>query len=85
MSVWIRHQIYKHRFAARSWGYATGATGNMGGVFGTNRLNVTTPIIYDGDPKTHKYHSWQFRSSIQKRWGYWNTTLNKFNIPHNQP
>ena len=73
-----RYEIFS--YAARSWGYATGATGNTGGVFtATNAMDVRNLIVYDAMPKTHKYHSGQFRSSIQKRWEYWKQALKQMN------
>lgn len=73
-----RYEIFS--YAARSWGFATGATGNTAGVFTTpNALDVRTLLVYDAMPKTHKYHSGQFRSSIQKRWEYWKQALKQMN------
>jgi len=71
-----RHEIFS--YAARSWGKATGQTGSTGGVFDAGKsLSLNETFGFDG---THKYHSGQFRSSIQKRWEYWSKALNDMKI-----
>ena len=77
-----RYEVFS--FAARSWGWALGRTGGTGGVFSSS-LNVANLLVYDGLPEAHKYHSGQFRSCIQRRWGYWDQMLIDLLIPHNQP
>jgi hypothetical protein len=78
-----RHEIFA--YAASSAGHALGKMGGTGGVF-SGSLDVT-PLFRDDGKKAeeHKYHSGQFRSTIQKRWGYWNQMLTDLLIPHNQP
>lgn len=51
-----------------------GKIGETGGRF-SKRLDVVPMLLYDDNPKAHKYHSGQFRSSIQKRFTYWKTAL----------
>jgi hypothetical protein len=75
-----RYEIFA--YAARSWGFALGQLGNTRGIFTEpNVMDVSlyflTPelIAVGSKAEQHKYHSGQFRSSIQKRWSYWDATL----------
>ncbi len=38
-------------------------------------LDVVPLLVYGGEAKAHKYHSGQFRSTIQRRWICWETAL----------
>ncbi len=68
-----RYEIFSH--AASSWGSALGKMGGTGGVF-SESLDVAPLLVYNPHPEAHKYHSGQFRSTIQRRWIYWKTALN---------
>ena len=78
-----RYEIFS--YAADSAADALGKIGTTGGKFKT-ALDVTDTLVYkDADgphPDAHKYHSGQFRSTIQKRWSYWDQSLKDFLIPH---
>jgi Alpha/beta hydrolase of unknown function (DUF900)/Bacterial TSP3 repeat len=71
-----RFQIFSWASEARS--YATGAEPATRGLF-TDRVNLSAPPYnFDG---MHKGHSAQFRSTIQKRWIYWNQFIKDCEIP----
>lgn len=71
-------------FAAESRAKALGATPNISqGI--TRPVNLQTvwgPDPENGDHKAHKWHSGQFRSTIQPQRTYWKTLLSAqgFNI-----
>jgi hypothetical protein len=67
-----RYEIFAN--AADSVADALGKVGSTGGKF-SRRVDVVPLLVYDGKKKAHKYHSGQFRSTIQKRWDYWKTAL----------
>jgi len=65
-------------YAAQSHGYATGQQGATGGKF-----NVAFSVNLRGEygfESAHKGHSAQFRSTIQKRWTYWERALEDMQI-----
>lgn len=67
-----RYEIFS--YAAVSVADALGKVGTTGGKF-SQSLDVAPLLVYDTHPEAHKYHSGQFRSTIQKRWTYWNLAL----------
>ncbi len=70
-----RYEIFS--FAAESHSFATGQD-SICGMFAFN-VNVGDPPFSFGS--THKGHSAQFRSMIQKRWLYWKRVLEDMRIP----
>jgi hypothetical protein len=65
-------------YAAQSHGYATGQQGATAGKF-----NVAFSVNLLGEygfESAHKGHSAQFRSTIQKRWTYWERALEDMQI-----
>ncbi len=70
-------------WAADSAANALGKVGNTGEKFSGSR-DVVPLLVYQGEAKAHKYHSGQFRSTIQRRWNYWKTTLKQMDTetPH---
>lgn len=72
-----RYEIFAN--AADSVADALGKVGSTGGKF-TRSLDVVPLLVYDSQSQAHKYHSGQFRSTIQKRWKYWRTALDNMNI-----
>ena len=77
-----RFEIFS--FAAESRAFATGQQGATGGKFNVAEsvdLNDTS-INFGG---SHKGHSAQFRSTIQKRWEYWTRALEDMAIAPASP
>ena len=79
-----RYEVFS--YAVRSWGYPLGRRGDTRGVFTEeDSFDVSSYFLgieeIEGQVKAkeHKYHSGQFRSSIQKRWQYWKETLDQIN------
>jgi hypothetical protein len=75
-----RFEIFS--YAAESHGFATGQQGTTGGMFDTSKsVNLLQAYSFEN---THKGHSAQFRSTIQKRWTYWGKALEdmKINLPN---
>jgi hypothetical protein len=72
-----RYEIFSN--AADSAANALGKVGTTGGKF-SESVNVAPLLVYDGNAKAHKYHSGQFRSTIQKRWEYWRIALDNMDI-----
>lgn len=72
-----RYDIFS--YAADSVADALGKVGATGGKF-TRTLNVVPLLVYDSNNGAHKYHSGQFRSTIQKRWNYWNLAMDHMDI-----
>ena len=72
-----RYEIFS--YAADSAANALGKIGTTCGKF-SRRVDVVPLLVYDGNAKAHKYHSGQFRSTIQKRWEYWKTALDNMII-----
>jgi hypothetical protein len=71
-----RFQVFS--YAAESRGYATGQQGATGGKFKVEKsLNLNEAPYNFGDK--HKGHSAQFRSTVQKRWTYWEKALEDMN------
>jgi len=74
-----RYNIFA--FAVESWGYATGKQGATGGKFDISEsVNLRQEFGFED---THKGHSAQFRSTIQKRWTYWTKAIKDMglNVP----
>jgi hypothetical protein len=67
-----RYEIFSN--AADSAANALGKVGTTGGKF-SESVNVAPLLVYDTHPEAHKYHSGQFRSTVQKRWEYWKLAL----------
>ncbi len=65
-----RFEIFS--FGAESHSFATGQEGATGGVFGASVDLNGAPFNFGA---AHKGHSAQFRSTIQKRWKYWEKVL----------
>jgi hypothetical protein len=72
-----RYEIFSN--AADSVADALGKVGATGGKF-SESVNVAPLLVYDTHPEAHKYHSGQFRSTIQKRWEYWRIALDNMDI-----
>jgi Alpha/beta hydrolase of unknown function (DUF900)/Bacterial TSP3 repeat len=71
-----RYEIFS--YAAQSRGYATGQQGATAGMFvPAQSVNLFEQFQFES---THKGHSAQFRSTIQKRWAYWTKVLGDFEI-----
>lgn len=73
-----RHEIFS--FAAQAWSFATGAEGATGGMFNIGKSINLNGTQYNFGEK-HKGHSAQFRSTIQKRWSYWEQAMNDMQVP----
>jgi hypothetical protein len=72
-----RYEIFS--YAADSAADALGKIGTTGGKFSLS-VNVAPFLVYNTHPEAHKYHSGQFRSTIQKRWAYWKLALKDMKI-----
>lgn len=69
-----RYEIFA--MAAPSWSYALGAQPGVGGKI-TGEIDLYVTFAYE---EQHKYHSAEFRSTIQDRWSFWKQLLKTFGL-----
>ena len=63
-------------YADEAQSYALGSQAGVQGVFG-REVNLNTQFGFTDE---HKYHSGEFRSTIQRRWNFWKAFLNSCGI-----